>query len=208
MFATRMDKTFTGCVTANEPCRSYVDTHCALFSKPNAVAMDDATYRADVDARSFDITVADNTLHVDETGHEVSVARVGNGYLSLVVDGQSLSAAVEPLENDRYRVTINGRMTEVHVKDERAMLLEEFGLEPDAGAGEREVRAPMPGLVLDVLVEEGDTVAADEGLVVLEAMKMENELAAPAAGTVATIHATQGDAVEKNALLIELDLDA
>lgn len=186
--------------------------------------MSDTAYRAELDTRSFDVTVTDEGIALDritdktvEAPEEadaagdapaISVERVGDGYLSLVVDGESVSAAVEPLDGDRYRVTINGRMTEVQVKDERAMLLESFGLEAAADAGEAEVRAPMPGLVLDVLVAEGDTVAADEGLLVLEAMKMENELSAPSAGTVAAIHVNTGDAVDKNALLIELDLDA
>jgi pyruvate carboxylase subunit B len=61
--------------------------------------------------------------------------------------------------------------------------------------------------VLDVLVEVGDAVEVDQGLLVLEAMKMENELKAPAAGTVTAIHATAGDAVDKNALLIEVEAD-
>jgi pyruvate carboxylase subunit B len=55
-------------------------------------------------------------------------------------------------------------------------------------------------------VAVGDTVAADEGLVVLEAMKMENELCAPAAGVVHALHAAPGDAVDKDTLLVELDL--
>jgi pyruvate carboxylase subunit B len=175
--------------------------------------MSDTSYRADLDDRSFDCTVTDNeSLVLDETeadalATDISVERVGPGYLSLLVDGTSVSAAVEPLDGNRYRVTINGRMTEVQVKDERAMLLESFGLEAAADAGEAEIRAPMPGLVLDVLVSEGDTVEADEGLLVLEAMKMENELAAPGPGTVEAIHVSEGDAVEKDALLIELDLE-
>jgi pyruvate carboxylase subunit B len=175
--------------------------------------MSDTSYRADLDDRSFDCTVTDNeSLVLDETeadalATDISVERVGPGYLSLLVDGTSVSAAVEPLDGNRYRVTINGRMTEVQVKDERAMLLESFGLKAAADAGEAEIRAPMPGLVLDVLVSEGDTVEADEGLLVLEAMKMENELAAPGPGTVEAIHVSEGDAVEKDALLIELDLE-
>ncbi len=175
--------------------------------------MSDTSYRADLDDRSFDCTVTDDeSLVLDKTeadalATDISVERVGPGYLSLLVDGTSVSAAVEPLDGNRYRVTINGRMTEVQVKDERAMLLESFGLEAAADAGEAEIRAPMPGLVLDVLVAEGDTVEADEGLLVLEAMKMENELSAPGPGTVEAIHVSEGDAVEKDALLIELDLE-
>ena len=62
----------------------------------------------------------------------------------------------------------------------------------------------MPGLVVRVNVAEGDTVAAGQGLVVMEAMKMENELRAAAAGTVSRVLATPGAAVEKGAVLVEL----
>jgi pyruvate carboxylase subunit B len=176
--------------------------------------MSDTSYRADLDERSFDLAVTDeedlvlNQAPDGVSPDDISVERVGPGYLSLLVDGTSVSAAVEPLAGNRYRVTINGRMAEVHVKDERAMLLESFGLEAASDAGEAEIRAPMPGLVLDVLVSEGDTVEADEGLLVLEAMKMENELSAPGPGTVDAIYVGEGDAVDKGTLLIELDLEA
>ena len=174
--------------------------------------MSDTSYRAELNDRSFDLTVTDEGITIDDTdgpvAESISIERVSEGYWSLLIDGESVSAAVEPVADDRYRVTINGRMTEVQVKDERAMLLESFGLEAAADAGEADIRAPMPGLVLDVIVAEGDTVAADDGLLVLEAMKMENELSAPSAGTVKTIHVVEGDAVDKNTLLIELDLEA
>ena len=102
-------------------------------------------------------------------------------------------------------VTVAGRRIPVELRDETAALLERFGLDAGDDAAEREVHAPMPGLVLQVLVEPGQEVAAGDGLVVLEAMKMENELRAPAAGIVAAVHCAPGDAVGKNALLLEFE---
>jgi pyruvate carboxylase subunit B len=64
--------------------------------------------------------------------------------------------------------------------------------------------APMPGLVVRVNVVVGDQVAAGQGLVVMEAMKMENELRASAPGTVRAVHAEPGAAVNKGAVLVEL----
>jgi pyruvate carboxylase subunit B len=169
--------------------------------------MSDRTYRALVGDQSVDIVFEDGQLLVDGTPTEYSFTQVREGYVSLIVNGRSLPVSVEPIGNDVLRVTIAGHRTEVRVKDERALLLEEFGLE-EAGAGGGAVHAPMPGLVLNVLVAEGDTVEADEGLLVLEAMKMENELSASSAGVVTAIHVATGDAVDKNALLIEIDPDA
>ena len=122
----------------------------------------------------------------------------------LVVDGTPRVATVERVDGGA-RVWVDGTPVEVEVRTEADQLLERFGLDTAAGAAEREVRAPMPGLVLRVLAEVGQEVAAGAGLVVLEAMKMENELTAPTDGTVAALHAAPGDAVSKNDLLVEIN---
>jgi biotin carboxyl carrier protein len=67
-----------------------------------------------------------------------------------------------------------------------------------------EIKAPMPGMVLSVLVQEGQLVKAGESVLILEAMKMENVIKAPADCTVKQIKVKQGNAVEKNQVLIEL----
>ncbi len=167
-------------------------------------ASDGQVYRALVDDRAFDIAIQDDRLVVDGNPKDYTFEVLREGYVSMIIDGASVPVSVEPIGEDTLRVTIDGRRTEVQVKDERDLLVEEFGLGEDAAAG-GEVRAPMPGLVLDLLVEEGEEVAADQGLLVLEAMKMENELKAPSGGVVRTIHATSGDAVDKEALLIEIE---
>ncbi|WP_263788402.1 biotin/lipoyl-containing protein [Salinibacter grassmerensis] len=167
-------------------------------------ASDGQVYRALVDDRAFDVAIQDDQLVVDGEAKDYTFEVLRDGYVSMIVDGASVPVSVEPTGEDTLRVTIDGRRTEVQVKDERDLLVEEFGLGEDAVAG-GQVRAPMPGLVLDLLVEVGDEVAVDEGLLVLEAMKMENELKAPSGGVVQAIHAASGDAVDKDALLIEIE---
>jgi pyruvate carboxylase subunit B len=167
-------------------------------------SQDGQVYRALVDDREYDIAIQDDRLVVDGEPKDYTFEVLREGYVSMIVDGKSLPVSVEPIGENTLRVTIDGRRTEVQVKDERDLLVEEFGLGDDAAAG-GEVRAPMPGLVLDVLVDKGDEVAAEQGLLVLEAMKMENELKAPSGGIVTAIHATSGDAVEKDALLIAIE---
>lgn len=165
---------------------------------------DGQVYRALVGDRAFDVTIRDDQLIVNGTPKDYTFEVLRDGYVSMIVDGESVPVSIEATDSDTLRVTIDGRRTEVEVKDERDLLVEEFGLGEDQAAG-GEVRAPMPGLVLDVLVAEGDEVTADQGLLVLEAMKMENELKAPSGGVVRTIHAKSGDAVDKEALLIEIE---
>ena len=77
--------------------------------------------------------------------------------------------------------------------------------EPTAGSAEGSLVATMPGAIRRVLVTAGDTVAAGETVVVIEAMKMEHQLTAPADGTVVAVHVAEGDQVETGAALLELE---
>lgn len=153
--------------------------------------------------RTFTIEREGDRVTVDGEPVDLRVSRLGDQTLLLVIDGEPTVVTVEPTESGGI-ATVAGHRIEVGVKTETDLLLERFGMEAGDSAADREVRAPMPGLVLRLLVEPGDTVEAGQGVVVLEAMKMENELKAPAAGTVAAVHASAGDAVGKNDLLVEL----
>jgi pyruvate carboxylase subunit B len=128
---------------------------------------------------------------------------LGGGAVLVVADGRPVVATVER-DGKTARVTVGGHVVEVSLRTETDLLLERFGMDAADTGAEREVRAPMPGLVLRVLAAPGEAVEAGQGLVVLEAMKMENELKAPAAGTVAAVHAAPGAAVSKGDLLVEL----
>ncbi|PSQ95587.1 MAG: acetyl-CoA carboxylase biotin carboxyl carrier protein subunit [Bacteroidetes bacterium SW_9_63_38] len=165
--------------------------------------MDIPAYRAVVGDRTFELSFDGGHVIIDGERKPYSIKMLRDGYMSLIVDGQSLPVSVEALGGGRMEVTIAGRRTEVQVKDERDLLVDAFGLAGEGPAG-GQVRAPMPGLVLDLLVEKGETVEAEQGLLVLEAMKMENELSAPSGGVVETVHVESGAAVDKNDLLITI----
>lgn len=76
---------------------------------------------------------------------------------------------------------------------------------PSAESGKNEtITAPMPGNILKILVNVGDTVSYEQPLVVLEAMKMENELVAPIAGTISKIHITEGSAIDVGEPIISI----
>lgn len=76
---------------------------------------------------------------------------------------------------------------------------------PAEAATDNIVRAPIPGLILDVQVREGDTVSADQVLIILEAMKMESEIHSPKAGRIKKVHARKGDSVQEGDPLIEIE---
>jgi biotin carboxyl carrier protein len=132
---------------------------------------------------------------------DLDVAMVG-AQLSVRVDGQvvDLTTAGVPPE---IEAVADGHRSLVRVESER-MRAADQAKETTVAAGERSVKAPMPGRVVKVLVVQGDSVQPGQGLVVLEAMKMENEVRARAAGTVAVVHVTAGATVEGNAKLVTM----
>lgn len=107
------------------------------------------------------------------------------------------------LETKTVTVKIRGNQYEVQLKEDFDLLLEKMGMGPGSSSVQSKIKAPMPGLVLDVLVEPGQTVGVDEPLLILEAMKMENVIKSPREGEIKSIGVAKGNAIEKNTLLIE-----
>ena len=105
----------------------------------------------------------------------------------------------------RYTLWLDGFRYEVEALDERTHAIRELSSAAAGPLGPAPLKAPMPGLVVRVNVAIGDTVAAGQGLVVIEAMKMENELRSATGGRVKAIHAVLGQAVERGALLVEME---
>lgn len=167
--------------------------------------MKNGTYQALVGEETFEITIEGDTVTVDGEPVECTFEKLGERRYLLLLEGKSYPLVIEASAKGSVTVMLAGRDREVKVKDERALLLERFGLAGAVAEAEVSVRAPMPGLVLDVLVEAGQEIEQDAGLLVLEAMKMENELRAPAAGVVKAVHVSPGDAVGKNDLLVEFE---
>ncbi len=108
-------------------------------------------------------------------------------------------------EGRMIEFTLNGRRCSVDVRDERDLLLDEMGFKTAAEIGEGELKAPMPGKILEIIVEEGDEVELGQPVAILEAMKMENELKAPIAGRIASISVAVNDSLEKNAIILEIE---
>ena len=104
-----------------------------------------------------------------------------------------------------YTVKINGNTYQIAIATELDLLIEEMGLSLGNAQMVNDIKAPMPGLILEVNVKEGDEVKEGDYLLVLEAMKMENTLTAPRDGVVKSISITNGETVEKNQLLIEME---
>lgn len=127
----------------------------------------------------------------------------GNGEAHVIYGDRSFRLILEKKEGHNYTIRVNGKRVVVNTKDKLALLLESMGLSNATEQKVNHVKAPMPGLVLRILVEPGTQVQKGDPLLVLEAMKMENMIKSPGDATVATVKARIGEAVEKNQILIE-----
>jgi pyruvate carboxylase subunit B len=123
----------------------------------------------------------------------------------LTVDGRPRVLSVESLGKDAWALGSAGEQCEVEVVDERTRHIRSLAAAPDRAAAGGQLKAPMPGLVVRLEVEAGQTVAPGGGVLVLEAMKMENELRAPAGGRVKAVLVRPGQAVEKGQVLVEFE---
>ncbi|MGD2135664.1 MAG: biotin/lipoyl-binding protein [Gemmatimonadales bacterium] len=161
-------------------------------------------YVVTVAGRTLEVVVNGDAIQVDGADVRAALAQVpGIPVRQLVLDGTARSLSMVRGE-EGWSVQLGGESWVVEVEDERTRQLKALTGQQGRRAGGGVVRAPMPGLVLRVEVEQGQTVSAGTGLVVLEAMKMENEITAPAGGVVQAIRVAAGEAVEKGAPLVEV----
>ncbi len=123
---------------------------------------------------------------------------------SLIFENKSFEGHISPGPQG-YEVLLRGKRYTIQVEDERARLLKKVGGAQAAPGGEFQLKSPMPGLVIEVPVKEGDQVSKGDNLIILESMKMQNELKAPRDGQVIRVNASSGDSVQQDSILLVLD---
>jgi len=162
-------------------------------------------YFVTLEGRTFDIDLGPDGVTVDGQSADVDLAHV-NGTLvrSLLLDGSSHRLVAHPGASGAWEVYIGGRRYAAEAVDERTRVIRKMTGAAAGPVGPKPVRAPMPGLVVKVEVEEGDRVEPGQGLIIVEAMKMENELKAEGVAVVGHVHVAPGQAVEKDQILIDL----
>lgn len=169
------------------------------------------TYDVEINGRLRRVGVerapAGYVVTVDGHRRAVDVIAI-NGALSLIVQepeapsrSYEVAIAEQPPGTGVLTVYVSGRVVTAAVERSRGSWARR-GHEGAHGSGPHQVVSPMPGKVVKVLVKPGDTVAARQGVVVVEAMKMENELRSTRAGTVAAVTAIEGQSVEAGAVLV------
>ncbi len=145
-----------------------------------------------------------NTWLIDDKEVSADVHRVSDKEFHVLLDGTSYRAFVEKTDPETKEVVliVNGERLALKAKGRYEDLLESLGMSSMASAKAKDLKAPMPGLVLEVAVKPGQEVEEGDTLLVLEAMKMENVIKASAAGVVTEVKIAAGDSVEKGQVLV------
>jgi biotin carboxyl carrier protein len=160
-------------------------------------------YKVSIKDREFDI-VNGEALFVDGVKKDVKFTFSGKGSLQVVVNGQSHEADLVSLDKEARKVTlrIEGKKLTAQIKEPVDLLFEQLGMKQTLVKKVNDLKAPMPGLIVKLLVAVGDTVKQGEPLLILEAMKMENVFKAAADVTIKEIKVSEKQSVEKGQLLM------
>ncbi len=154
------------------------------------------------------------TLKIDSSTFQLSESDIDqldiiskNDIIHLLTDNKSVEAKLIDinLNTKTVEISISGKQYSITIEDKLDKLIDELGFTTQANTVFKDIKAPMPGLVLEIMVKEGDHLEKDTQVLILEAMKMENVIKSPGEGVVKEISVKNGDAVEKGQLLISLD---
>jgi biotin carboxyl carrier protein len=154
----------------------------------------------------YDVEVNANGISLNNELKNISFATVNENQFHILLDQKSYNVEIVSInaETKTASMKVNNRIYECEIKDQFDDLLKSLGLDNLSAKKINDIKAPMPGLVLKVLVNEGQEFKKGDNLVVLEAMKMENILKAPVDGVVKSIKIKPGDKVDKNEVLLNL----
>jgi len=155
----------------------------------------------------YAVTQQDGQWMLNDTPAALDIQVQPNGLISVLLDNKSYTATVEKVDTKAKELVlkIDGQPYTVAIKEPIDQLLSSMGLDLKSMQKVEPVKAPMPGMILKVLVEPGQQINKGDGLLILEAMKMENVLKATGPATVKAIKINECTAVEKGTVLIELE---
>lgn len=155
----------------------------------------------------FNFDIDGNLGQLKANGTEVFVdeKQISSNLKHILYKNQSYNVALVSINKQEKTVVlkVNGSVYQVNIQDQFDQLLKQLGMDNLASNKVSEVKAPMPGLVLNILIEVNSEVKKGDSLLVLEAMKMENILKSPSDGIVKSIKVHSGDKVEKGQVLIQ-----
>lgn len=161
--------------------------------------------RVKVSEKDFEVVFEDDaktTGTLNGKAFNWDVSKLDEHIYHIIKDNRSYRVEVLEPADGKTRLKVNGTIYEAETIDKFDALLKSLGMEKGGAGKVNELKAPMPGLVLDIHVKPGDVIQKGDKVLVLEAMKMENVIKAPADATVASIEVEKGKTVDKNQVMV------
>ena len=164
-------------------------------------------YKIIIGDKTFEIEIKDNEIELNGKPVNLDLIQTGSQKYHLILDFKSYNLELVSQNNKsgEVAVKVNNILVNVVVKTALDELLRKMGLNNNNAGPTKDIGAPMPGLILDVVVNEGDEVVKGDKLLVLEAMKMENIIKSPNSGKIKSIVVKKGDSVESGQKLIHFE---
>jgi biotin carboxyl carrier protein len=146
-----------------------------------------------------------NDTQIANLKNEIDVVAIGNNIYSVIYQHKSYEISISKIDMDSKTIslTLDGISTQVKCSTKMDILLEKMGISSTTVQKLTVLKSPMPGLVIEWLVKEGDEVKTGDKLLILEAMKMENVIKSTGDGIIKKLNVNKGVAVEKNQVLID-----
>ncbi|WP_228851666.1 acetyl-CoA carboxylase biotin carboxyl carrier protein subunit [Aegicerativicinus sediminis] len=135
------------------------------------------------------------------------ILKIDESTYHIIHDSKSIKIDIiqSDILNKTYKLRLNHKIYNIQLESDLDVLIEQLGLTTDQAKSIDKIVAPMPGLILQIMAEEGNEVNEDEPLLILEAMKMENVILSPKSGIIKSVAVKTGKTVDKNDLLIEFE---
>lgn len=158
------------------------------------------TYKTSVNS-TFDFEIKDDDIS------NLDALQISESEFHILEQNKSYKAEITRADFNKklYEVKINNNIYAINISNNLDVLIKEMGFAIGSTKHVDSVKAPMPGLILEINIQVNQEVKEDDPLFILEAMKMENIITSPCDGIIKSISANKGDAVEKNQLIIEFD---
>ncbi len=156
---------------------------------------------------SHEVNLEKNTIVLDGNQLDWDAQQVSNKEFSIIADGKVYNIFIDSINKAQKTVVlnVNGEVIESKIQEPIDQVLKNMGIDFSKTQKKEPIKAPMPGLILKVLVSAGQVLKKGEPVLILEAMKMENVFKAPADAVVKEIHVQAAQAVEKGQILITLE---
>ncbi|PZX60293.1 biotin-dependent enzyme [Algoriphagus ratkowskyi] len=155
--------------------------------------------------KSYSVEKTDDAIQVDSKIIKWDLKWISDRKIHLIHDNKSLEAELISIDKETktIQIKLGNKISSLQLKDRFDVLLEQMGMNNSASQTLKEIKAPMPGLILNLNVTPGDEVKKGDVILILEAMKMENIIKSPGDGVVKAVKVSLNQSVEKNQVLIQ-----